>query len=140
MKVRLGFVSNSSSSSFLIYGICENEKTLVERALKSEDFIQRAFKFFHNSWEKWGKERGRTEPMIDDIENLVSDGIYEIMEGFGLECHCPYDSGYYIGHSWGSVNNDETGKQFKERTEKELTELFGEGLNFSTLSCAWYNG
>lgn len=106
MKIRNGFVSNSSSSSFLIYG--------VELAIESE------------------KREG--------IENLA----YKAK----MACHQHDDGGLYLGHSWDAVRDDETGKQFKDRTEAEVKKILEEAkvtadvgeLKFGTHEDAWYNG
>jgi len=50
-----------------------------------------------------------------------------------------YDGDYiYIGSSWANVGDDETGRQFKDRVEKELIEkLPGIKLEFETHEEAW---
>jgi hypothetical protein len=86
MKTRSGFVSNSSSSSFLIYG------TTVPDDGDIDDL--------------WG-----------DIEEKLATAElkgYEVTGGpDGSDC-------IYIGKSWASIGDDETGKQFKNRIETEL--------------------
>jgi len=108
MKIRNGFVSNSSSSSFCIYGAYIN----------SSDF------------EKFGMPEGAD--------------VWDWAEGLdvpGLETHSSdYDYGFYIGRSWSSVKDDETGLQFKESVEKAIKEAFGEELKCGTCSEAWYDG
>jgi hypothetical protein len=103
MKIRQGFVSNSSSSSFLIYGACLNSK---EMKLLKESF---------------------TEEQKEDIDaegdwyvtELFSDDLLDIKSVMGEE--------FYIGRSWDSIKDDETGKQFKESVETRLKELLGDG-------------
>lgn len=96
MKVRSGFVSNSSTSSFLIYG---------------------AF-----------------------IEGKTYDEVDEILEGVeGLEWHSPdYSDGVYVGRSWDSIGDDETGKQFKDGITKVLKEKFGPEIETSSFEEAWH--
>ena len=97
MKIRKGFVSNSSSTSFCIYGIHVYDP---------------------------------------------ADDLYEEAEELGLfvrgdQC----GDGLYIGKSWTRIGDDETGKEFKERTEKDLKEIFpDQEIKCSTLEEAWYDG
>lgn len=100
MKIRIGFVSNSSSESFLIYG------TLVDR-------------------EK-----------IDDAEQVIHAA------GLIIEYGDP-DMGReegYVGRSWGSVGDDETGRQFKESIQVLVFKIFGASTPCRTHYQSWYNG
>lgn len=97
MKIRMGFVSNSSTSSFLIYG---------------------------------------TDDISSEEYDLISDKYYK-----EIDYHCPYEDHYYIGYSWDSIKDDETGKQFKDRVESKIKELLGrDNMSFGTYEEAWRDG
>ncbi len=101
MKVRIGFVSNSSSSSFLMYGARIREST------------------------------------VDSVDAKDMSGL--IVE-YGNPDLRDYDEDVYVGRSWGSVGDDETGLAFKQSIEKAIESVFGTGKTCRTMEDAWYNG
>jgi hypothetical protein len=115
MKTKNGFVSNSSSTSFCIYGINMNLVDMVEKLksfnLFSEDEIQDLF----------------SEDEIEDIDfwkigKKIDMEIYEYYEGEEA----------YIGKSWSSIKDDQTGREFKEEVERKLNEIFGNNIKCGT--------
>ena len=112
MKQRNGFVSNSSSSSFLIYGTtvdtCNGKVENDDEEYSSIEDKIRELKLSLNAWNPQG---------FDEM---------------------------YIGASWSSVKDDETGKQFKERVQAEVdkltTALGVEWQECSTHQEEWFDG
>ena len=123
MKTRTGFVSNSSSSSFLIYGACIDSDEAIELTKKLGS----------------AEEVDDVYGALELIESLLDDNDVK------LEIHCPYDgeSGLYIGRSWDKIGDDETGKEFKERVKADVLKLFkGQcpNIQFGTHEEAWQDG
>jgi hypothetical protein len=115
MKRRNGFVSNSSSSSFLIYGINVDGEALI-------DAVNRLIAA--------GEIKGRKRPVEDtyDAGEFLDD----------LTVETPWDE-VYIGLSWSTVGDDETGRQFKERAAGLIHKLFPDA-KLGTHEHAWRDG
>jgi hypothetical protein len=122
MKIRKGFVSNSSSSSFLIYG----SKVSIEDI---KDDVKKELAHFLNV----------DVDELYDIDDFSYDVVKYINEKENSEIcvFCGYDD-YYIGRSWDSIGDDETGKQFKESIEKTLKKYCDNDCG--TLEYCGYNG
>jgi len=116
MKVRNGFVSNSSTSSFLIYGV------QIEDLSDIEDVIEKL-----------------------NLSEDAQDDRYEIAEALTkdttLSYNCPFDYGVYIGKSWAEIEDDETGASFKKSIKKEIENIFGKEIaeKCETHSEAWHS-
>jgi len=136
MKIRQGFVSNSSSSSFCLYGITMDEwdmkEALIKQGIATEEELSDGLYEYLDDWSfKYDlKQKGLSEEEIAVklAERPLSDFEYESING---EYH-------YIGISWRNIKDDETGAEFKARIDKKMTEVFGEDAKCSTYEEAWY--
>jgi len=116
MKIRSGFVSNSSSSSFCIYGTYIDFGEIIEKLKKTNLLTEDEENQLND--EDYG---------YDEIETILSKKTK-------LDINIDWeDESVYVGDSWSSVGDDETGRQFKDRIELELKRVFGEGTNFRTI-------
>ena len=126
MKIRSGFVSNSSSSSFILYGV----------HMEEEDFTEVAMDILKNN----------AKDTDFDPEDEESDyGFYELAEasfefidlewstgGQGFE-------GIYIGLDPRSFDEDKTMKQNKKDIEDKIKALFPNSGKCSWHEEAYYN-
>ena len=120
MKTRQGFVSNSSTTSFCIYGVHATARELGATLKDSDGNV---------------------------IEDIDRNALYEILEkelkGMDIHYGPDYDDGdeLYIGKEWSSIKDDETGRDFKlgirDKILKKFPNYKGE---FHTFSEAWRDG
>jgi hypothetical protein len=124
MKVRNGFVSNSSSSSFCIYGATFDDPKDFAKLFEGTDV---------------------------DVDGIGMGEVSEELNGYGtkkknklpagFECHCPsYSDTLYVGKSWSTVKDNETGKEFKESVKTFLEELLGKKVKCDSFEESWQDG
>jgi len=107
MKIRTCFVSNSSSSSFCIYGT-----------------------YFEELSEK--KLNGKIVKKLNELGFYLGSGPNDLGDGI------------YVGRNATSIEDNETGKEFKNSTLKELQECFPDknitAENLSFIQEGWLDG
>jgi len=138
MKIRQGFVSNSSSSSFCIYGISMDKSdmmdALIKKGIATEDDLSDGLYEYLDDWSfKYDlKQKGLSEKEIEAklADRPLADFEYESICG---ECH-------YLGISWSNIKDDETGAEFKARIDTKMKEIFGDEAVCSTHEEAWRDG
>jgi len=104
MKIRHGFVSNSSSSSFCLFGTYQNGDSTLVKTLRK--LIIEKFKIEFEEDE---------DEYIDDFECCAN-------EVTSLYTFCDDDC-YYIGLDYTSMKMDETRREFETRVLKEIQKL-----------------
>ena len=115
MKIRFDFVSNSSSSSFMVVG----------KAFTYDDLVAIAK---HNKLtSKYHEAKDGEEPDYEswdsyDIISELESKFPDLEFNRGIENY--YDE-YCIGMGYGSMKSDETRKDFETRIAKLLAEMTG---------------
>lgn len=99
MKLRLGFISNSSSTSFCIFGVCIDTDDIDKILNLVEDGDNDNYDLREEALEK-----------LCDKTNLTF-----INEGESDQV--------FLGRNYTSIKNDETGKQFKTSVIETLKDI-----------------
>lgn len=113
MKVRNGFVSNSSSTSFCIYGT-QMDVSKVREYLRKPDLFTEI-----NS-----EEIEDDYTLLDVICNKNSKVLDYITDNSG---------NVYLGRSYFTLKDTETGGEFKKATKEEFKRLFEKEFNLEMI-------
>jgi hypothetical protein len=144
MKFRIGFVSNSSSSSFCIYGIqFESHKEALTRLKKgSPEFIKTFIEKFNddycNELEHTVATMDEVFDAIEDLDLYISDFLYEFFtENDDIKVGFYQGSEYNeemvsFGREWCDIKDKETGEEFKNSTKAYLESYFGKNIKCAT--------
>jgi len=129
MKCRIGFVSNSSSESFCMFGI----------GIEYYEVIKKLNKKYKKLFDKEFKIKD------DNYSNIEKYDLFEFLNNIDLNIKCnsgpPYEDYIYIGKEWCDIKDNETGLQFKNSIKNEIKLLFkdSEDLKFKTHEISWNN-
>ena len=110
MKIKVDFVTNSSSSSFVVIGV-----TISKDDVPKEKIIE--------TLEKHGLEVND-----DNIDDGVDAVVADLVKGSDLNYSfgsCWDDDNLIVGMHYTAMDEDETLAQFKERVQQQLKKHLG---------------
>jgi len=127
MKVRTGFVSNSSSSSFCILGYAFDTSEFFDRLSLSDEKKAKILKEANEDHRLLDKkdEEGDFKDFEEAFEVLDKNyELYELVEALGLDAEIDSECDIiYVGSSFEDLGDDETGGEFKKRIAEEVGEI-----------------
>lgn len=105
MKSKLDHVTNSSSVSFCIYGICVDGRNIPEKVIKSI----------------YELEKDETNLTYEEYKNAFRlDKVFDMLSKLGLryqDYREPCSDDYYIGTPYTSMEMDETRREFENKID-----------------------
>jgi hypothetical protein len=118
MRIKDDFVTNSSTTSFIVWGV-STDLGEIKKIKKLTD------KLYDNYVNNETGEILTREEFLETVEQWdLYDSIQEILAKHNLESvMAPYDDVLYIGIDPFSIGNDETGLEFRMRVKNALDEL-----------------
>lgn len=137
MKIRTGFVSNSSSSSFVAYGI------QVDMYGEEKTYMTECLKNYINDLDI---EDEKKKELLDDLSYASASqydwDLCDFMEGllvfkdFSFSCH---DETVMLGMD-PSDFEDLAPKQVKKQAKDAISKVFGDKYSVDYIQESWYDG
>ena len=118
MKIRTGFVSNSSSSSFVGWGVSINTDDLIKAYCELHEKCEDDYDCDYEMLWNLAEENGFRFVLID------------------------YNDCGFFGMEYTSMRDDETKGEFKKRVESKIDKLFGKNYadKCGSIEKVWRDG
>ena len=132
MKIRQGFVSNSSTSSFCIYGVqlyCDDFVELIKNKFGKNPLRTNKYRSNFILYNNFDREFDGMPPH----SSIIYCGEEDIRFTELLIEGDKEDYNFTIGLPPEAIGDEETGKQFRERVESALKDQLG-----ITQKCLWH--
>jgi len=119
MKIKTDFVTNSSSSSFVVMGV-NVEPDLI-------------------NIEQFQKIKKKVSVTYDQLMEDPYEYFEPLLRGSGLEWSsgCEYGEGVMVGIPYTGMGEDETLKQFRQRVKDQIKERLGADVTPGHIEECW---
>lgn len=123
MKIRQGFVSNSSSTSFLIYGVEMDVNEVKELIDNYSKLDLKTILYNSNNIDSKKKsdmdDRLDNSPHLDQLD-IFEDILFKDMDVYVRDMYLDDDGIVYVGKSPVSMRDDQTAGEWKKEVESRL--------------------
>lgn len=126
MKVKLDFITNSSTTCFVVMGAC----------IKRDDISDEYLKLVAEKQDKTLEEVKERDYFYETLDTLLQGT--DLQFTFGPEWD--YEDQPMIGIGFTAMNDDETFKQFKNRVQLQVLESTGLKIQPYYIEEAWRDG